>query len=85
MPVNWPPGWESAARSAVGKSNARAVNALLIAMSTPIRSVHANVRDEVAAGVDDGDVLRLPDLARAVLTGSRRSVHVLERQFLARW
>jgi hypothetical protein len=30
------------------------------------------VRDEVAAGVDESDVLRLPDLARAVLTGDQR-------------
>src|SRR3954447_6939846 len=43
------------------------------------RAVHAHVRDEVAAGVDDRDVLRLPDLARALLSGGRHAAGILER------
>src|SRR6185436_18415231 len=43
------------------------------------RAVHADVGYEVAAGVDDGDVLRLADLVRALLGGGRHAARVLER------
>jgi hypothetical protein len=37
------------------------------------------VSDEVAAGVDDRDVLRLPDLARASSAGGDHAACILER------
>ena len=101
MPKNWPPDWLWVARSLVDDVEGPRGVGLLdrdVDRAEP-GLVHADVGDEVAAGVGDGDVHRLADLGGLLLGGvddaagvfegdhSRCSVWfwVLRRESLVRW
>ena len=80
MPKNCPPDWACVARSFVAMSNARGGVGLLdrdVDAADP-RVVHADVRDEIATGVGDGDVHGLADLGGLLLSGGDHSLGVSE-------
>ena len=81
MPKNWPPDCECVARSLVAMSNARDGVGLLdrdVDAAEP-GPVHADVGDEVAAGVGDRDVHGLSDLRGLLLRRGDDPSCVLKR------